>query len=75
MTSRGPSLCGAVRRAFIPTLLVAAACALANPPVAGAKPGDTVKLQLLGRDAPYYRASNGAFAIEATDVSVTLPTG
>ena len=23
--------------------------------------GDTVKLQLLGRDAPYYRASNGAF--------------
>jgi predicted acyl esterase len=36
--------------------------------------GDTVKLQLLGRDAPYYRASNGTFAIEATKVSVTLPT-
>jgi pimeloyl-ACP methyl ester carboxylesterase len=36
--------------------------------------GDTVKLQLLGRDAPYYRASNGAFAIEATNVAVTLPT-
>jgi pimeloyl-ACP methyl ester carboxylesterase len=37
-------------------------------------PGDTVKLQLLGRDAPYYRASNGTFTIEATDVSITLPT-
>jgi predicted acyl esterase len=37
-------------------------------------PGDTVKLQLLGRDAPYYRASNGTFAIEASNVAVTLPT-
>ena len=36
--------------------------------------GDTVKLQLLGRDAPYYRASNGAFNIEVRDVTVTLPT-
>jgi len=36
--------------------------------------GDTVKLQLLGRDAPYYRASNGAFTIEATNVTVSLPT-
>ncbi|HEV7585819.1 MAG TPA: CocE/NonD family hydrolase [Solirubrobacteraceae bacterium] len=36
--------------------------------------GDTVKLQLLGRDAPYYRASNGAFAIELNSVSVSLPT-
>jgi predicted acyl esterase len=36
--------------------------------------GDTVKLQLLGRDAPYYRASNGTFSIEAKSVSVTLPT-
>jgi hypothetical protein len=36
--------------------------------------GDTVKLQLLGRDAPYYRASNGTFAIEATNLTVTLPT-
>jgi pimeloyl-ACP methyl ester carboxylesterase len=35
--------------------------------------GDTVKLQLLGRDAPYYRASNGVFSIEASDVSVSLP--
>jgi predicted acyl esterase len=37
--------------------------------------GDTVKLQLLGRDAPYYRASNGVFSVEASDVTVTLPTG
>jgi predicted acyl esterase len=36
--------------------------------------GDTVRLQLLGRDAPYYRASNGTFVIEASNVSVTLPT-
>jgi hypothetical protein len=36
--------------------------------------GDTVKLQLLGRDAPAYRASNGTFAVEATKVSVALPT-
>ncbi len=36
--------------------------------------GDTVKLQLLGRDAPYYRASNGTFAIETTNVTVSLPT-
>jgi len=36
--------------------------------------GDTVKLQLLGRDAPYYRASNGAFSIEATNVTISLPT-
>jgi fermentation-respiration switch protein FrsA (DUF1100 family) len=36
--------------------------------------GDTVKLQLLGRDAPYYRASNGVFSIEASNVTVSLPT-
>ncbi len=36
--------------------------------------GDTVKLQLLGRDAPYLRASNGEFSVEATNVTVTLPT-
>ena len=36
--------------------------------------GDTVKLQLLGRDAPYYRASNGTFAVEVSDLSVSLPT-
>ena len=36
--------------------------------------GDTVKLELLGRDAPYYRASNGTFAIEVSNLKVTLPT-
>jgi hypothetical protein len=36
--------------------------------------GDTVKVQLLGRDVPYLRASNGIFAIEASNVTVTLPT-
>jgi predicted acyl esterase len=37
--------------------------------------GDTVKLQLLGRDTPYYRASNGVFSLEASNVTVKLPTG
>jgi predicted acyl esterase len=36
--------------------------------------GDTVKLQLLGRDAPYYRASNGTFAVEAQKLTASLPT-
>ncbi len=36
--------------------------------------GDTVKLQLLGRDAPYYRASNGSFTLEVSNVTVSLPT-
>jgi predicted acyl esterase len=36
-------------------------------------PGDTVKLQLLGRDAPYYRASNGAFSVEVSALTVSLP--
>jgi predicted acyl esterase len=37
-------------------------------------PGDTVKLQLLGRDAPYYRASNGTFSVEVSALTVSLPT-
>ena len=36
--------------------------------------GDTVKLELLGRDAPAWRASNGTFTVEVTKVSVALPT-
>ncbi|HWX75323.1 MAG TPA: hypothetical protein VNZ05_08450, partial [Solirubrobacteraceae bacterium] len=36
--------------------------------------GDTVKLQLLGQDKPYYRASNGTFSIEVLKATVTLPT-
>jgi fermentation-respiration switch protein FrsA (DUF1100 family) len=36
--------------------------------------GDTVKLQLLGRDAPYYRASNGVFSVEVSALTISLPT-
>jgi predicted acyl esterase len=37
--------------------------------------GDTVRLQLLGQDKPYYRASNNtAFTVEASNVTVSLPT-
>ncbi len=36
--------------------------------------GDTVKLELLGRDEPYYRASNTPFVVELSEVKVTLPT-
>jgi predicted acyl esterase len=36
--------------------------------------GDTVKLELLGRDAPYYRASNYPFSVEVSDLSAVLPT-
>jgi fermentation-respiration switch protein FrsA (DUF1100 family) len=36
--------------------------------------GDTVKLQLLGRDSPYYRASNGVFTVEVSSLTVSLPT-
>ena len=35
--------------------------------------GHTVALQLLGRDAPYYQASNGAFSVQVSNLSVTLP--
>ena len=35
--------------------------------------GDTVKLELLGRDAPYYKASNDPFAVEVSDLEVSLP--
>ena len=36
-------------------------------------PGHVAKLQLLGRDAPYARASNGAFTVGLRDVQVRLP--
>jgi predicted acyl esterase len=36
--------------------------------------GDTVKLELLGRDAPSYRASNAPFAVEVSNLTVSLPT-
>jgi predicted acyl esterase len=36
--------------------------------------GDTVKLELLGRDAPYYRAGNTSFSVEVSQLSAALPT-
>ncbi len=36
-------------------------------------PGHTVKLELLGRDAPYGRASNGTFSIRVSNLEVRLP--
>jgi fermentation-respiration switch protein FrsA (DUF1100 family) len=37
--------------------------------------GDQIKLQLLGRDAPYLRASNNAgFVVGVSNLTVTLPT-
>ena len=36
--------------------------------------GHTVKVELLGRDAPTYRASNGAFSVALSRVRVALPT-
>jgi predicted acyl esterase len=35
--------------------------------------GHRVALQLLGRDAPYYQASNSPFAVQVSNLSVTLP--
>jgi fermentation-respiration switch protein FrsA (DUF1100 family) len=37
-------------------------------------PGDTVELELLGRDAPYYRPSEGAVSVEVSDLRISLPT-
>jgi predicted acyl esterase len=38
-------------------------------------PGHTVKLVLLGSDAPYLRASNdAAFSVQVSNVTVSLPT-
>jgi hypothetical protein len=34
-------------------------------------PGDTVKLQLLGRDAPYYRPSNGTFTVAISNLTAS----
>ena len=35
--------------------------------------GHRVALQLLGRDSPYYQASNGAFSVRVSNLSVALP--
>jgi predicted acyl esterase len=37
-------------------------------------PGHKPKLELLGRDSPYLRPSNGSFSITVTNVRVELPT-
>jgi len=36
--------------------------------------GHTVKLELVGRDAPYLRASNGSFSVRVSKLAVELPT-
>lgn len=36
--------------------------------------GDTVKLELLGSDSPYYKADNVPFTVEVSDLTVQLPT-
>ena len=36
-------------------------------------PGHVAKLQLLGRDAPYARTSNGQFSVEVKNIDVRLP--
>lgn len=35
--------------------------------------GHTAKLELLGRDKPYYRASNGTFSVKVSNAQVELP--
>jgi predicted acyl esterase len=37
-------------------------------------PGHKPKLELLGRDSPYLRPSNGSFQVQVTNVRVELPT-
>jgi hypothetical protein len=36
--------------------------------------GHTVKVELLGRDAPTHRPSNGPFSVTLSRVRVALPT-
>jgi hypothetical protein len=36
-------------------------------------PGHVAKLQLLGRDAPYARASNGTFTVEVRSLELRMP--
>ena len=35
--------------------------------------GHTIELQLLGRDSPYYQASNSVFSVDVSKLSVALP--
>jgi hypothetical protein len=36
-------------------------------------PGHTIELELVGSNAPYFRASNGSFRIRVSDLTATLP--
>ena len=36
--------------------------------------GDTVQLELLGRDAPYYQAGNFPVAVNVSNLTISLPT-
>jgi fermentation-respiration switch protein FrsA (DUF1100 family) len=36
--------------------------------------GHVAKLELLGRDSPYLRASNGPFSVQVSDLTLELPT-
>jgi hypothetical protein len=38
-------------------------------------PGDTLELELVGSNAPFYRASNGTFSISVTNLHATVPLG
>jgi hypothetical protein len=38
------------------------------------EPGHRPKLELLGKDEPFLRPSNGAFAVKVSDIAVELPT-
>jgi dienelactone hydrolase len=37
--------------------------------------GDTLQLELVGSNAPFYRASNGTFSISVTNLHATVPLG
>jgi acetyl esterase/lipase len=37
-------------------------------------PGDTIELELVGSNAPYFRASNGTYVITVSGLRATLPT-
>jgi predicted acyl esterase len=38
-------------------------------------PGHTVQLELVGSNAPFFRASNGTFTISVTNLQATVPLG
>jgi predicted acyl esterase len=37
-------------------------------------PGDTIELELVGSNAPYFRASNGTFQMAVTGLVAKVPT-